>query len=802
MSDPVTNRDEASTAPAAAAGFETATAESRTAAIRLVNEGIALESQGRRTEALARYDAAAQADPQNARAHMGRGNLLLTGARLDEARAAYQRAIACDPHLAGARFNLGNLNYLAEEFADALSNYEVATRSMPQFAGGFIGMANALAKLGRTAEAMETYRRALSIEPRNADGHFNLGVLALGQDRRDEAMRSLRSAIALRPEHAAAHRMLGNVYASSGDFEAAEICLRRAGSIEPGSDEIMYELAMILQYRGMYPQALPLLVRALERSPSLAVKEAFANCVSQVRFTADDPPARAALATAIAEAWVMPHNLCRPALSLIVLDERIARCVRLANESWPARPMRSELFGASGLEALATDRLLPALLDAVPVNSLEFERFLTCARHALLEVGSGHFAPQPADFSALGFYAALARQCFINEFVFDCRDDERSAAEACRTELLPLLDSNEPIPPLLLLAVAAYFPLHLIRDAHRLLGAVKSEPVIEVLRQQVLEPLEEQALRTSVRRLTAIQGGISEAVRTQYEQNPYPRWVKLPLRGPAQPFNVELPRILPFAPPTTMSDDRAPEVLVAGCGTGSDALFVAQRFRGMRVLAIDLSLNSISYALRKTRELGLANIDYAQADILGLGGIDRSFDIIGAIGVLHHLADPFAGWRILLSRLRPGGFMCVGLYSQIARRQLVAVRQFITARGYSSTADDIRRFRQDALAEGAPVELRALADSQAYYSLSDCRDLAFHIQEQSLTLDQIEAFLAECGLQFLGFELDLRVLDQYRARFAGDVNCTDLGNWASFEADHPDTFTAMYRFWVHQPARR
>ena len=40
---------------------------------------------------------------------------------------------------------------------------------------------------------------------------------------------------------------------------------------------------------------------------------------------------------------------------------------------------------------------------------------------------------------------------------------------------------------------------------------------------------------------------------------------------------------------------------------------------------------------RKTRELGLKNVEYAQADILKLQSIDRSFDVIEAGGVLHHL---------------------------------------------------------------------------------------------------------------------------------------------------------------------
>ena len=767
-------------------------------AIAMIDEGDALRKQGRMAEALARYDAAAQADPQCAPAHLSRANVLLASGRLAEARSAYQLAIACDPRYAAAHFNLGNLNYRAGEFAQALRNYQASIGITPRFAEAFVGMANALVGLGRTAEARESYQRALMINPGYAEGHFNLGVLAITQERPEEAALCLRRAIELRPDHARAHRMLGAVLSGVGDLAGAEVSLRRAWSLSPESPEIVYDLAIILQYRGEYRDALHLLGRLLERAPSWTAKVAFGTCAARTRFTASESPLRAALTSAVTEAWVMPHNLCRPALRLIMLDERIAGCVRRANAPWPTRLPRAELFGADGLAALAADALLHAVLDAGPVNLVDFERFLTCARQALLELASSGQPPDAADVGALRFYAALARQCFINEYVFDCSDREQLTADSCRGKLLALLDAGAAVPPLLLLAVAAYFPLHRLPDAGRLLTASEPGPVDEVLRQQLREPLEEQALRAGVPCLTPIGGSVSEAVREQYEESPYPRWVRMQMREPALHFNAELHRALPFARFSPMSDDRAPAALVAGCGTGSDAIFVAQRFRGVRVLAIDLSLSSIGYARRKTRELGLTNIEYAQADILRLGDLARTFDIIGAVGVLHHLADPFQGWRILLSRLRPGGFMGLGLYSQIARRLVLKARELIAARGYASTPDGIRRFRRDVVAGETGVELGLLSKAHAFYSMSDCRDLAFHVQEQHLTLGQIEAFLTETGLRFIGFELELPVLNEYRARFSDDPSCANLRNWARFEADNPDTFTGMYRFWVQR----
>ena len=91
-----------------------------------------------------------------------------------------------------------------------------------------------------------------------------------------------------------------------------------------------------------------------------------------------------------------------------------------------------------------------------------------------------------------------------------------------------------------------------------------------------------------------------------------------------------------------------------------------------QALAIDLSLSSLCYAKRKTPAELAERIDYAQADILNLASIDRSFDVIDACGVLHHMADPLQGWRILLTLLRPGGVMHLAFYSETGRSDVVA----------------------------------------------------------------------------------------------------------------------------------
>jgi SAM-dependent methyltransferase len=182
-----------------------------------------------------------------------------------------------------------------------------------------------------------------------------------------------------------------------------------------------------------------------------------------------------------------------------------------------------------------------------------------------------------------------------------------------------------------------------------------------------------------------------------------------------------------------------------------------------------------------------------------LGSLGRSFDVIAATGVLHHLADPFAGWRVLLSLLRPGGVMHIGLYSELARRDIVAARKLFAQRGFGGETQEIWRARQELIDAAGNTPLHNVTQMSDFFSLSECRDLLFHVQEHRLTLPAIRQFLAETGLDLIGFALPARVLRGYRARFPDDEAMTDLDHWHGFETENPDTFINMYDFWVQKP---
>jgi 2-polyprenyl-3-methyl-5-hydroxy-6-metoxy-1,4-benzoquinol methylase len=400
------------------------------------------------------------------------------------------------------------------------------------------------------------------------------------------------------------------------------------------------------------------------------------------------------------------------------------------------------------------------------------------------------------DADELGFYCALARQCFINDFVFATTEEEVERANRLREKLVAGLRLGNPVPAMWIAAVAAYFPLFSLPAAAALTQRSWPECVARLVSQQITEPVAERKERDRVPRLTPIDGAASSRVQRQYEENPYPRWVKLPAPGAAQTIDSHLRRFFPLAPYCPIGKRGDIDILIAGCGTGQESIEIAQQFPEARVLAVDLSLPSLGFAKMKSSERGLHRIEYAHADILQLKAIGRSFDVISSVGVLHHLADPMAGWQVLTSLLRPRGIMLLGLYSEKARQSVVAARQFIAEGGYSTNAADIRRCRQELMSVEDGVRFKPLSMLRDFYGTGECRDLLFHAQEHRFALPQIQEMLGRLDLRLIGFLLDPAVANMYAERFPEDKAMTDLDRWNAFEAEYPDTFAGMYVFWA------
>ena len=243
--------------------------------------------------------------------------------------------------------------------------------------------------------------------------------------------------------------------------------------------------------------------------------------------------------------------------------------------------------------------------------------------------------------------------------------------------------------------------------------------------------------------------------------------------------------------------NKRPKILIAGCGTGNQ-IIEASRYKNADIIAIDLSKKSLAYATRKTREYGMKNVKFIRMNLLELEKLNQNFDIIECGGVLHHLKEPCEGLQVLNQHLKRGGYIKLGLYSELARQDIKTARETIKSHGIDTSPESIRDFRRRVIS-GEFQELINLSLRHDFYSLSTCRDLCFHIQEHRYTAIMLKEMLNKQNLEFCGFMLSEEVKNKYQKNFPHDVDQTSLINWAKFEELNPLTFRSMYQFWSYKP---
>ena len=94
-------------------------------------------------------------------------------------------------------------------------------------------------------------------------------------------------------------------------------------------------------------------------------------------------------------------------------------------------------------------------------------------------------------------------------------------------------------------------------------------------------------------------------------------------------------------------------VLEAGCGVGAQTVTLAKNSPGARILAVDISSDSLAEAERAVRAAGLTNVEFQQADILRTSFEPGSFDHVFVCFVLEHLREPEVALEKLRGLLRP-----------------------------------------------------------------------------------------------------------------------------------------------------
>ena len=714
---------------------------------QIINQAFKFHSQGNLKKAATYYQYFINQGFQDHRVFSNFGIIMIADGNLQEAELYTRKAIELKPNVAEGHANLGNI----------------------------------LKDLGNLQEAESSYRKAIKVNPYYANAHLNLGSILIDLGNLREAELSTRKAIELNPDDAIAHSNLGSILRDLGNLLEAELSTRKAIELNPHYADAYSNLGSLLIDLGKSKEALSSYIKVININPKYTN---IYNVITTLLKNEDpydfDKSQLKEIFNLLLEKNDIPHKELSRVFSYLYGNELIINLKRFELDF-----VKKESF-----KLYINEKPIINTLKKIPLKDIKLEKILTEVRKYICHRIAKN--REEIDDHRLNFILALGAQCFINEYVYSFTKQEKISINKIINTCIngELNETNIAI-------LSCYLPLYNLLDQIPSLNSFISsnKSIKEIIILQISEPLKEIELSKNMKKLGKINNYISKKVKSQYEENPYPRWLysnpfnrkKLSI---AQAINNEIE-------PNYISqnvDNNQLKVLIAGCGTGQQIL-QAQRYKNADIKSIDLSLSSLSYAKRKINELEINNVELIQMDILEINLLEERFDIIECSGVLHHMEDPLQGLKALLSVLKENGFLKLGLYSEAARKNIVEARKYISRNNLQSNEDNIREFRETIFSEKIP-KINSLVQNSDFYTLSSCRDLCFHTQEHRFTIHELEKTLQSNGLEFLGFLIEKPIKSLYKKYFPQDHKQINLQNWAKFEEKHPNTFTNMYQFWV------
>lgn len=635
--------------------------------------------------------------------------------------------------------------------------------------------------MGRTSEAIDAMTMASTLDSSNAKIFHDLGLACLSTQRSEDGLSYLETSYRLKPDPKLA-MALGDSFFSFHQYDKSSFYYLSAYKTLKNDEQLQYKLSVSLYRNGDVDQALGLMVQLVNRFPTK--KKYIYNLTDFYRrrpnlvFNSD---AKKAVEICLKQDKLKFLNL-RPVWSSLLLLDPLYEPFRQFSRHCGEETTQS----GDPLTALA-----PALgsfflcsgLERNMVAGIPLEYMMTNVRQYLLERWS-NAASWPKEI--LPFLSSLAVQCWFNDYVYYITDAEKAALSDLRSNLqstLPHSDAHDFVLASLLSLYSCYEPLYTLIDHPDQLSFPKNiaTHLAPLIRHQLINPLREKELRSTLESFTEIEDATSKAVQSMYEHRPYPRWTSANVEE-----NTEDVKAL----------SKGIEILVAGCGTGQETAYYANIMPYARITAVDLSRTSLAYAKRQAEDLGFADqVTFLHGDLMEVGKLGKTFDYITSSGVLHHLKEPEKGLSAIRALLKSNGRMSLSLYSRAARdHALGPAEQYIKDKGYTSQEDSIRQFRRDLFHMPANDPILRCSTTSDFFNLAECTDLLFHVQEHRVSLLEFRDLAARNGLSPVRISMNPEASRQFSLDFPG-ANLLDFEALSQFEAKYPQTFIEMYKIY-------
>ena len=219
---------------------------------------LALEQQGKNTEAEAAWRAVLKTHPASAEAYGHLGLLEAREQNYKEAVPLYRKALALDPAMPGLRLNLGLALFKSEQLKEAIQEFTLLKAKAPdspevQRLNILIGMAHY--GLGEYAAAARFLKQAAAVDTQNLELRLALAHSCLWSKQYQCVLDTYHEMLTLNAESAEADMLAGEAEDAMKNYNGAIAEFRAAVKVDPKEPEVHFGLGYILWTQREYEEA-------------------------------------------------------------------------------------------------------------------------------------------------------------------------------------------------------------------------------------------------------------------------------------------------------------------------------------------------------------------------------------------------------------------------------------------------------------------------------------------------------------------------------------------------------------------
>ncbi|MGA2888179.1 MAG: tetratricopeptide repeat protein [Terracidiphilus sp.] len=223
---------------------------------KYLESGQRYSAQGKDREAAIQFSNALKIDKNFAEAHYALAQTYVHMGALSAAYGEFQRTVNLQPDNLKARIDLGNLLLAGGKIDDAQTQANAVVAAQPDNADVHALLSRIAAKRGQNDIALTEIHRALDLAPNEATLHETLALLESGDSTQSASVEDeLKKSIALDPKSVNAKLLLGAFYAKSSRWPDAEKACRDAITTDPKNLSAREGLAQVFVKQGELAKA-------------------------------------------------------------------------------------------------------------------------------------------------------------------------------------------------------------------------------------------------------------------------------------------------------------------------------------------------------------------------------------------------------------------------------------------------------------------------------------------------------------------------------------------------------------------